>query len=37
MNSTTPSNTQFLADLTDGREKGDWKSRYVEEAQIQIK
>lgn len=37
MNTTTPNNSQFLADLTDGRDKGDWHSRYDEFAQIQIK
>jgi len=37
MNTTTPNNSQFLADLTDGREKGDWQSRYETAAQSQIK
>ena len=34
---TNKNNDSFLSDLTDGREKGNWKSRYVEEAQIAIK
>lgn len=37
MNASTPNNSQFLTDLTDGREKGDWHSRYDEFAQNQIK
>lgn len=33
----SPDNSNFLSDLTDGREKGDWKSRYKEEAQKEIR
>lgn len=34
---STQNDTNFLSDLTDGREKGDWKTRYEEDAQTQIR